>query len=211
MFCKQCGKEIQDKGNFCQFCGYKFNDPVKTKESDTKTKSEETKKQNKFSLSGAVGFVIVLIILLQFFDGLIGVTIAGLLAGLTYGLISYFTTNSPTKNKNLKPYIAAGIIIVWLLIVLAGYWFFFISEKPKTISYAPKPPTKEEKAIKDCDSQARQSSGRELAKTTLKDPNASKEDKENAKIYLDIDIYIKYDPDTYGHYYKSCLRSKGID
>lgn len=98
MYCINCGKKIGTKGDFCEFCGHKFSNPIKIDRVDPENRSEEVKK-SKFSWPAAIVAIIVLIILMQVFDGFIGVSIAGGLAGGVYWLVSSIRSVPIEKGK----------------------------------------------------------------------------------------------------------------
>lgn len=68
MFCKNCGKEVDDNSKFCQYCGYSFSQPNQEQElnieesiSDTSTSLPAPDGKKKFSLTKNVKIVIAIV------------------------------------------------------------------------------------------------------------------------------------------------------
>ena len=104
MYCKHCGKEIDENSTFCQYCGVKIdvyiesNKPIKTENS-------------------ALGIL-----------GIIFSALGGSELGLIFAIIGLCTYK--TRGNKIRAWIALGLYLAWtvfsiVLQILAHYWGYY--------------------------------------------------------------------------------------
>lgn len=107
MFCKICGKEIQDNSEFCPECGAAQQKaspaPVSNADRYVNPKSQSTVQKAPYNTMCIIGLVISAISLLINFWGLVGI------AGTIVSVIGL--TNCKQKNENGKSLAIIGIVI----------------------------------------------------------------------------------------------------
>lgn len=113
MFCRNCGKQINDEMKFCPFCGTATNfTPVNA---NVQTPAP-TKKTNGFSIAG---FVISLV---SFYLGFFFCIVPAL--GLVFGIIGL---NAPKETNSGHGLALAGVIISSITFAFwCIYWLFII-------------------------------------------------------------------------------------
>ena len=134
MFCKYCGKSLEDDARFCPSCGSSVNrleEPEQTKQAEEtavpqnsksdieNTQSAETQSSapRKLHVMGLVGFILSCASFLIGFSDLAIISVAGFIVSLI-GLIQF--------NKNPKKYKLKGFAIAGVSIGAVGVFLFFI-------------------------------------------------------------------------------------
>ncbi len=119
MFCKTCGKEIDETSAFCPNCGCEINtaEPV----SEDKDSTKETKKQNTFCLIGLI------LAIVSWFIALYGtVAIAGLVLSVL-GIQQTKKEGQPTNPLGLTGVVLSVVSLIYTFFVLLfGIAFFAI-------------------------------------------------------------------------------------
>ena len=113
MFCRNCGKQINDEMKFCPFCGTATNFTPVNANVQTPV---PTKKTNGFSIAG---FVISLV---SFYLGFFFCIVPAL--GLVFGIIGL---NAPKETNSGHGLALAGVIISSITFAFwCIYWLFII-------------------------------------------------------------------------------------
>ena len=119
MYCKNCGKEIDDKAAVCVHCGVLVSDKPITPEPETDTtltNDEENLKSNAF---GITGFVLGLLSFLISLWCIIPV-LALIFSCLGYGRINQYKNKGITKAALIISIVALIVDIIWLCHTLAN-------------------------------------------------------------------------------------------
>ena len=119
MYCKTCGKEINDEAVVCPYCGCAVKDGVVAKAVGNVTQS-----QQKINVLSIVGFVLSLVSLLLAFYGIVAIV------GLVLSIVGLIQCNQ--RGERLKGLAIAGIIIsvcsliytIYVLVILATVYSF---------------------------------------------------------------------------------------
>ncbi|HOE07067.1 MAG TPA: DUF975 family protein [Bacilli bacterium] len=110
MFCKNCGKEINDKSKFCQFCGEQVAENENTKADQLRSFHYEKREYNRAALKQEAKNVlkknnnffkmIAVFLLVSFISGLLSLTIVGsIVALLLYASIFWVNKNLLISEK----------------------------------------------------------------------------------------------------------------
>ena len=129
MFCKNCGKQIEDKIEFCPYCGTATEDsnpvaPVTTDESfadganNTTVSANPDKKSKKINIYAIIGFVLSICswffaIFINYHEYVCTAIGAASLALCIVGVVF-----AEKKNYNLKGVSIAGLVISTVAVVL---------------------------------------------------------------------------------------------
>lgn len=120
MFCKVCGKEVDDKAVICPSCGCKVEETAAT---DVGTPAVKVEKNNKINVLGLIGFILSVCSLFLSLYG--SIAVAGVILSII-GLVQC------VKNGyGLKGFPIAGIVVgacsiiytiyvICLAIIIAG-------------------------------------------------------------------------------------------
>lgn len=116
MFCKNCGKELDDNAVICTNCGVATDKlKVETAETTAKETANNLKSHNVFSI---IGFVLALLTIVFMFVNAIPYFIA-LVAGLTLSIIGL------VNSKKYKSY-GKGLSIAGVCVCGAGLVFWIV-------------------------------------------------------------------------------------
>ncbi len=108
MFCKNCGKEIDDNALVCPNCG------VATEKMNQEVATEAPAQEQKVNVCAIIGFILALVgCVVEWFSIIFGVII--LVAGLVLSIVGLVLANK--KTNNLKGLAIAGLVISILGIV----------------------------------------------------------------------------------------------
>lgn len=105
MFCKTCGKEINDNAVICPYCGCSTENAVK----------KEEKERPKLNVLSLVGFILSLVSLLLSLYGI--VAIAGLVLSIV-GLYQCSKNGERLKGLAIAGIIVSAVSIVYTIIVI---------------------------------------------------------------------------------------------
>lgn len=100
MFCKKCGKEVENSAEFCKFCGTKVVDET----NEPKTRPTYQHSEQRTIESSAIG---ILAIIFGAFGGLLG---------LIFSIIGLSIYKEPQNRTNCK--IGLGLFVGWIVIVI---------------------------------------------------------------------------------------------
>ena len=98
MFCKTCGKEINDNAVICPYCGCAVSGEIKEK-----TIENSQDKKGKANVMSIIGFVLSLVSLLLSLFGAVAI------AGLVLSIIGLVQCNQ--NGERLKGLAIAGIVV----------------------------------------------------------------------------------------------------
>lgn len=119
MYCKKCGKEVDDDSLFCPFCGASLNDNDVEDEAEA-VDVDNNSDRGPWKVFAIVGYVLgILSFVLAFFVG-VGIEIAP--AGIVFSALGKKSTDPEKKakaEKGLKLSIAAIIISFVAIIAFA--------------------------------------------------------------------------------------------
>ena len=107
MFCRVCGKEINDEAVICPHCG------CSVKDEPTVSKSASGEKTGKSNVMSIVGFILSLVSLLISLFGTVAT------AGLVLSIIGLVQCNQ--KGERLKGLAIAGLIVSIVSLIYTVY------------------------------------------------------------------------------------------
>lgn len=122
MFCKYCGKEIENDSKFCPFCGSQVEPEEEALEPvilDENEKSEEKEHKGPWNAFAKVGYILgILGFVLSFFAA--GLNIA--IPGLVFSILGKRASEDELKEKANKgfKFALAGIIIGAIVSIVLG-------------------------------------------------------------------------------------------
>lgn len=114
MYCKQCGKVIDENLKYCPFCGAEQSEQIK-QTFVSPSYSTPVPKKSKPNTNAIVGFVIALISLFLNFAGLVG--IAAVIVSVI-GLIKVDDCNGNGKSMSIVGIVIGAVSILYGLISL---------------------------------------------------------------------------------------------
>lgn len=118
MFCKQCGKEIEDDANFCIHCGVTINDRAPSQ--TTVNNSGNTVQKASYNTMSIIGLIVSIISFFINFWGIVGI------AGVILSVIGLIQISQ--KHENGRALAIIGIIFGGINVFYAFYVLVILTQ-----------------------------------------------------------------------------------